>query len=107
MLPSRVQHTIRKFSMIAAGERVLVGLSGGADSVCLLMVLRELGYDVAAAHLNHGLRGEESDQDERFVQKLCAELQVRLHLTYVRVGDQAGNVEAEGREARRQFFAEL
>src|SRR5215475_8284484 len=107
MLPSRVQATIRKFSMIAAGERVLVGLSGGADSVCLLIVLRELGYDVAAAHLNHGLRGEESDHDETFVRTLCAQLRIPLHSTRVRVGDQPGNIEAEGRRARRQFFADL
>src|SRR6185436_9274809 len=107
MLPPRVQATIRKFSMIAPGERVLVGLSGGADSVCLLLVLRELGLEVSAAHLNHGLRSEESDQDEAFVQKLCAQLQIPLHSTRVRVGDQPGNVEAEGRRARRQFFAEL
>jgi tRNA(Ile)-lysidine synthase len=93
--------------MIAPGERVLVGLSGGADSVCLLIVLRELGYDVAAAHLNHGLRGDESDQDERFVQKLCEQLQIQLHATNVRVGDQPGNIEAEGRRARRRLFAEL
>src|SRR5262245_39817217 len=76
MLSPRVQATIRKFSMIAPGERVLVGLSGGADSVCLLIVLRELGYHVAAAHLNHGLRGEESDHDETFVRTLCAQLQI-------------------------------
>ena len=93
--------------MIAAGERVLVGLSGGADSVCLLILLRELGYEVAAAHLNHGLRADESDHDERFVQTLCEQLQIPLHSTRVRVGDRPGNTEADGRQARRQFFAEL
>src|SRR6185436_12035596 len=48
-----------------------------------------------------------SDQDERFVQKLCEQLQIPLHATRVRVGDQPGNIEAEGRRARRQLFAEL
>ncbi|MEG2203796.1 MAG: ATP-binding protein, partial [Oscillospiraceae bacterium] len=59
--------TIRKYGMLAQGDRVTVGLSGGADSVALLRVLLELsaplGFSVWAGHVNHQLRGEESRRD--------------------------------------------
>ena len=50
--------------MLIPQDRPLVGVSGGADSVCLALVLRELGFGIAIAHVNHGLRGAESDGDE-------------------------------------------
>ena len=63
---------ISRYSMLAPGDRVAAAVSGGADSVCLLYVLLELAPRLgsrvtAVAHLNHQLRGEASDQDERFV----------------------------------------
>ena len=65
--------TIRRFAMLRPGERVLVALSGGADSVSLLLVLQKLGYEVRAFHLNHCLRGAGSDRAEAFCRALCAE----------------------------------
>ena len=53
-------------------EKILCAVSGGADSMCLLCMLCELGYSVAAAHFEHGIRGEESLRDERFVRDFCA-----------------------------------
>ena len=72
--------TIRRFAMLRPGERVLVALSGGADSVSLLLVLQKLGYEVRAFHLNHCLRGAESDRDEAFCRALCAERGVPLNV---------------------------
>ena len=72
--------TIRRYDMLRQGERVLVALSGGADSVSLLLVLQALGYEVRAFHLNHCLRGAESDRDEAFCRALCAERGVPLHV---------------------------
>ena len=57
----KVASTIEKFNMANKSERLLVCLSGGADSVTLLLCLYELGYDVCACHVNHHLRGEESE----------------------------------------------
>lgn len=63
----RVQQYIRTHELLTPGARVLVGVSGGADSVALLDVLQRGGYECVAAHCNFHLRGEESDRDEAFV----------------------------------------
>lgn len=74
----QVGQTVARYQMLEPGEEVLVALSGGADSVAMLLCLRELGYPVCAFHLNHGLRGDEAARDEDFVRSLCAELGVPL-----------------------------
>ncbi len=107
MFPARIQSTIDRFSMLERDHRVLVGLSGGADSVCLLLVFKELGYAVAAAHLNHGLRGAESDDDEQFSRDLSDRLGVPFHSERVHLSKDRGNLEAIGRQARKDFFATL
>jgi tRNA(Ile)-lysidine synthase len=73
-LLEKVRSTIAAYALISPGERVLVGVSGGADSVALLLVLSDLGYDVCVGHVNHGARGEESDADAAFVADLAASL---------------------------------
>jgi tRNA(Ile)-lysidine synthase len=65
-LARRVEATVRRQELIPPGGRVVCLVSGGADSTCLWHVLRELGYDVSAVHVNHGLRDGESDEDARF-----------------------------------------
>lgn len=102
-----VRETIAKHRMLTPGDRVLVGVSGGADSTALLLVLRELGYEVAAAHLNHGLRGMDSDQDESFVTGLAADAGIPCFTRVVRIDPDAGNIEAAGRTARKSFFQSL
>ena len=72
----RVRKTIIRYNMLPRGSRVAVAVSGGPDSVCLLHALVELArsfnVSLAVAHLNHQLRGAESDEDERFVAGLAA-----------------------------------
>ena len=77
-LLSRVNETINKYGMLNKEHHILVGLSGGADSVTLLLCLKKLGYDVFACHVNHHLRGEESDRDEKFCRDLCESLGIEL-----------------------------
>ena len=122
-LVAQIRGTIQKHRMLTSRDRVLAGVSGGADSVCLALVLKELGLDVAVAHVNHGLRGAESDTDEEFTKELAGTLGVPFLGTKVALlgpspaasalrlsrrplpGGEA-NLEAAGREARRQFFIE-
>ena len=69
-LRERVESHIREHELIAPGGEVLALVSGGADSSCLWHALRELGYRVSALHVNHGLRGEESEGDAKFCREL-------------------------------------
>ena len=98
--------TIRRYDMLRPGEAVLAALSGGADSVSLLLVLQSLGYEVRAFHLNHCLRGAESDRDEAFCRALCAKRGVPL--TVVRVDIAAlSQGKAVEETARRERYAQL
>ena len=103
---------ISRYSMLAPGTRVVAAVSGGADSVCLLHVLRELAprlcFSVAGiAHLNHRLRGEESEEDSRFVEALAARWGVRFFGESAEVAAAGGNLEQSARQARQAFFAKV
>jgi tRNA(Ile)-lysidine synthase len=95
--------------MLKPGARVGVAVSGGADSVCLLHVLREIAADfqvsLAVLHLNHKLRGDESDADAEFVRALSNGLP--FYSESADVGSEGGNLEQAGRDARKAFFARL
>ena len=106
-LSTRVKRTILRYGMLANRGRVGVAVSGGADSVCLLLVLRELGLDVAIMHVNHLLRGEESDGDEAFVRGLATRFDVPLHVRRVDVAALGGNLEEEARQVRYGFYREV
>ncbi len=101
----QVRTTIRKHDALGEKDRILIGCSGGADSVCLVLVLKELGCDVSIAHVNHGLRGAASDEDENFTAELARRLGVSFYSRKVRLD--SGNVEAAGRAARKRVFREL
>jgi tRNA(Ile)-lysidine synthase len=93
-IAARVERFIRAYDLIPQDGELTCLVSGGADSTCLWHVLRELGYRVSALHVNHGLRGEESDADARF----CAE-----QLGAEVVDGRGGTTEAELREIRYSF----
>lgn len=104
----KVQKFMDEYRLSDAGSRVLAALSGGADSVCLLSVLKKLsaegGWQLRAFHLNHGLRGEEADRDERFCVELCEKMQVPLTVAHKDAAAFAGehglSVEEAGRILR-------
>ncbi len=111
-LATRLLKTIRQQDLIKAGDRVAVALSGGADSVALLLLLlelrSELGIVLSVAHVNHQLRGEESDEDERFVAGLARQhsLDLHSHSAPLDRGRDSG-IEAAARRLRYDFFRQL
>lgn len=104
----KIQHTIEKYNMLQKDENVLVGLSGGSDSVCLLVCLMQLGYKVSAFHLNHCIRGEESDHDENFCRTLCENYNIKFFserldvVSYCR--EKGVSVEEGARNLRYELF---
>ena len=110
-LVGRVEAFIQKKKLITKDGLHLVALSGGADSVALLLVLRELGYHLEAVHCNFRLRGEESDRDETFVKNLCLEQNIKLHLIHFDTKEYASihqvSVEMAARELRYRYFEQL
>ena len=114
-LQERVRHAIERDALIPPGSRVLVAVSGGSDSVALLCLLRDLastaGFEMAgAAHLNHGLRGTDSDGDEGFCADLASRLGVRFLAGRADVAalarDARSSIEVAARRARYRFLDE-
>ena len=110
-----LQKRMEEFHMVSPKDKVFVGVSGGADSVCLLLVLlelqKEMDFVVEAIHVEHGIRGEESLSDAEFVEDLCRQLQVSCHTISVDVPaycEQTGlGMEEAARILRYQVFARL
>lgn len=106
-----IQQNIIQQHLLEKDKKYLVALSGGADSVALLLVLHELGYTVEACHCNFHLRGEESDRDERFCVTLCQQLNIELHRihfdtrTYAKLHNES--IELAARNLRYRFFDQL
>ena len=107
----QVRKYIKQHEMLSDGSRVLVALSGGADSVVLLDMLTRLGYGTVAAHCNFHLRGEEADHDMRFVQEHCRTHNVPLLIKHFNTASYAAeykvSVEVAAREQRYAWFAEM
>lgn len=111
----KVRAFVEEHAMLQQSDRVIAGISGGADSVCLLCVLEKLqeiyGLALVAVHINHGLRGEEAAADEAYVKALCERKGIPLEIYHMDVDQLAAekklSCEEAGREARRQAFAEV
>lgn len=108
---NNVRAYIEKHSLLNRDCLHIVALSGGADSVCLLRMMKQLGYRVEAAHCNFKLRGEESDRDETFCRSLCEELGLALHIVHFDTREYASlhgvSIEMAARELRYGYFYQL
>lgn len=106
-----VQQFIQQKHLFLPDSRLLVALSGGADSVALLRVLHHLGYTIEAAHCNFHLRGEESLRDEIFVKNLTQKLGIHLHIadfnTEAYAKEHKISIEMAARDLRYKFFNDL
>lgn len=107
--------TIKENHMFDEGDKVIVAVSGGPDSMALLHVLyklkEKLGISLYVAHVNHGLRGMESDEDEAYVARFCESLNIEFKSKKVDINEisKLRNLSSEsaGREVRYEFFEEL
>lgn len=111
----KVKNYIDDYGMIMPGEHIIVGVSGGADSMCLLEVLRRFAekesWKITAVHVHHGIRGQEADEDEQFVEQFCRQRGVSYESRHFQVPLEAGlageGEEEAGRRLRYQAFEEI
>jgi len=111
----KILKTISRFRMILPGQQIAVACSGGTDSTALLLILHELsnhlGCTLSVCHMNHCLRGEDSDEDERCVRRLAEQLELRFHSQQGDARTSArsarANLEARARELRYGFLLSL
>jgi tRNA(Ile)-lysidine synthase len=110
-LIEKVKAVIAHEELLPPGSTVIVGVSGGADSVALLYILNRLDYPLIAAHLNHSMRGAEADGDEAFVKDLCRKLGVECVTQKTDVPafakEKGISLEMAAREARHDFFRSI
>jgi tRNA(Ile)-lysidine synthase len=111
----KVKKAIQEHSMLGMGDRVVVAVSGGPDSVALLKVLEmvsgDYGLTLISAHLHHGIRGEEADRDEQFVKQLSQDMSLafvsdRIHVPVLKKGT-GKSIEEIGREERYWFLKDV
>ena len=106
-----IKRYIAQHHLLEVGGKYIVALSGGADSVCLLLSMKELGYRIEAAHCNFHLRGEESERDELFCEKLCLQEEIPFHRAHFDTREYASlhhvGIEMAARELRYSYFEQL
>jgi tRNA(Ile)-lysidine synthase len=108
----KIKNFIKQNELLEEGDRIAVGVSGGADSICLLHVLlslvQEYSLRLVAVHINHGIRGEEAARDEKFVERFCTEHGIEYRSFYYdvkRLASEEGlSVEEAGRKVRYSAF---
>ena len=104
----KVKKMIEKFNLFSKEDKILVGVSGGPDSITLLNILYELGYNICVAHINHGIR-ENAEKDEEFVQNFCKQRNIPCFVKKVKLKEMNSNMTLEelGRKVRYDFFYEI
>lgn len=116
MLEQKIYEIIAKEKLIENGDRLVLGVSGGPDSICMLTILYEImkknliDFDMVVAHINHGLR-ENAKLDEEFVKDFCEKRQISCFVKYANIKEIASEekrgLEETGRKIRYEFFDEI
>ena len=117
-MKNKILETIKKYNMIENGEKVVLAVSGGPDSICMLDILKDIkndekidmNFEIVVAHVNHMIR-KEAEEDEKYVKKYCEENQIEFYSKSIDVQKMANNnkigIEEAGRKARYDFFNEI
>ncbi len=114
MLKEKIVETIKKYNLIQNGDSIVIGVSGGPDSICLLHILNELknelNFKIFVAHINHMIR-EEADSETKYVEEFCKKLSIECFVKRIDVIKIANNLkrgtEETGRQIRYDFFNEV
>lgn len=114
MLKEQVINTIKKYNLIKENDSIVIGVSGGPDSICLLHILNEikneLNFKIYVAHINHMIR-EEADEETEYVKAFCKNLGIECYIKRIDVVEIANNLkrgtEETGRQIRYEFFNEI
>ena len=114
MIKNKILETIKKYKLIESNDKVVLGVSGGPDSIVMFYILNELSevlnFEIFVAHINHGIRKESTD-DEKYVEKWCEKFGVKFFPLHVNVQQIAKNqklgLEEAGRKIRYDFFDEV
>jgi tRNA(Ile)-lysidine synthase len=111
MLTAKFIETIKRQNLFQTADKLLLAVSGGVDSIVLCEICYRAGYDFAIAHANFQLRGEESEEDERFVRSLAAKYGVYIHVKTFNTGEYADenkvSIQVAARQLRYAWFDEL
>ena len=114
----KILETIKKYNMIENGDKIVLAVSGGPDSICMLDILNDIkndetidiNFEIVVAHVNHMIR-KEAEEDEKYVKKYCEEKQIEFYSKSIDVQKMANNnkigIEEAGRKARYDFFNEI
>ena len=113
-MKQKILETIKKYNLIKENDSIVIGVSGGPDSICLLHVLselkKELNFKIYVAHINHMLR-EEADEETEYVKEFCRNLGIECYIKRIDVVEIANNLkrgtEETGRQIRYEFFNEI
>ena len=114
MLKENVIDTIKRYNLIKSGDSIVIGVSGGPDSICLLHILnelkQELNFNIYVAHVNHLIRKEAGEETE-YVQEFCKRLRIECFVKKIDVQKEAKDLkrgtEETGRKVRYEFFDEI
>lgn len=113
-MKNKVLNTIKKYNLIQENDKIVIGVSGGPDSMCLLHILNglkeKLNFEIVVAHINHMIR-KEAEEETQYVKKFCDKLGIKCYIKRIDVIDKSNKekigTEEAGRKARYDFFEEV
>lgn len=114
-MKEKVKEIIKKYNLINTGDKIVLGVSGGPDSIAMLDILRqlksEMEFEIYVVHINHSIRGEDADEDEEYVKNYCRKYEIecftkKIDVSTIARTEKIGTEEA-GRKVRYEYFEEI
>ena len=114
-MKQKIIQTIKKYNLINSGDKIVLGVSGGPDSIAMLDILRQLriefNFEIYVVHINHNIRGKDAEEDEEYVKNYCQKYNIKCFSKKIDVPTIAKNekigTEEAGRKVRYEYFEEI